>query len=271
MTFPTCTTLDLERDGDWLTIWLNRPAVRNALSTETMAELGAVFGALHGARDVRGVTLRGRGGVFCAGGDLKGFQALLASADAAGIAAMNRDGGKLFDVVASIPQVLVVLVEGAAMAGGLGLVCAADVVAVAEDALFAISETSIGLVPAQIAPFLVERLGLRVARRLMLTGERFDGAEAARIGLADYAVAGVAELDALERDVRAKVRRCAPGANAATKRIALATRSLDRAAMIELAGETFARCLLSAEGREGIASFLEKRKPAWAVASGARS
>ena len=125
--------------------------------------------------------------------------------------------------------------------------------------------------PAQIAPFLVQRLGLRVARRLMLTGERFDGTEAERIGLADYAVAGVAELEALEREVRTKVRRCAPGANAATKTIVLATQSYDRAAMIELAGDTFARCLLSDEGREGIASFLEKRKPAWAVAPGARS
>ncbi len=271
MTFPSCTTLELDRDGDWLTVWLNRPAARNALSTETMTELGAVFAALHEARDVRGVTLRGRGGVFCAGGDLKGFQALFAGGDTAGIAAMNREGGKLFDVVAGIPQVLVVLVEGAAMAGGLGLVCAADVVAVTRDATFAISETSIGLVPAQIAPLLVQRLGLRVARRLMLTGERFDGTEAERIGLADYAVADVAALDALARDVRAKVRRCAPGANAATKRIVLATQRLDRAAMIELAGETFAHCLLSDEGREGIASFLAKRKPAWAVAPGARS
>ena len=264
MELPTCTTLDLERDGDWLTIWLARPEARNALSAEMTAELRAVFAALKTARDVRGVTLRGRGGVFCAGGDLKGFRSLVESASHADVAAMSRDTGVLLDLVNETPQVLLVRVEGAATAGGFGLTCAADVVAVTKDAVFAMTETSIGIPPAQIAPFVVERLGLRTARRLMLTAERFDGAEAGRIGLADVVADTAAELDDFERKVRAKVRRCAPNANAETKAIALATRRLDRSAMIDLAAESFARCLLGDEGREGVASFLEKRKPAWA-------
>jgi isohexenylglutaconyl-CoA hydratase len=271
MNLPSCATLELERDGDWLTIWLNRPAVRNALSSEMTAELRAVFGALRAAHAVRGVTLRGRGGVFCAGGDLKGFRALVAAGSVADVAQVNREAGGLFDLITELPQVLVVLVEGAAMAGGFGLVCAADVVVVTTDAAFAITETSIGLPPAQIAPFVVQRLGLRIARRLMLTAERFDGAEAERLGLADYVAENAEQLAELECRVRAKVLRCAPGANAATKAIALATQRLDRPAMVELAAETFARCLLSDEGREGIAAFLEKRPPSWAAAAGDRA
>jgi isohexenylglutaconyl-CoA hydratase len=261
---PHYETLNLVADGDWLTIWLDRPAARNALSTEMSADLRDVFGRLKTARDVRGVTLRGRGGVFCAGGDLKGFRSLVARGSVEEIAAMSRDGAAMFDLINETPQVLLVLVEGAATAGGFGMVCAADIVAVTRDAVFAMTETAIGLPPAQIAPFVVQRLGLRTARRLMLTADRFDGAEAERLGLADVAVEDAAALDAFEARVREKVRRCAPGANAATKAIALATRHLERPALIRMAGDAFARCLTSDEGREGIASFLEKRAPAWA-------
>ena len=267
MDVPSCNTLELERDGDWLTVWLARPAARNALSAQMAAELRAVFERLKTARNVRGVTLRGRGGVFCAGGDLKGFRALGDAASHADVAAMSRETGVLLDLINETPQVLVVLVEGAATAGGFGMTCAADVVAVTKDALFAMTETSIGIPPAQIAPFVVERLGLRIARRLMLTADRFDGVEAGRMGLADFVAGSVAELDEFERGLRAKVRRCAPGANAETKALALATRRLDRAAMIDLAADSFARCLLGEEGREGVASFLERRPPAWAAGS----
>jgi isohexenylglutaconyl-CoA hydratase len=264
MQCPPYATLDLVTDGDWLTIWLNRPGARNALSAEMSADLRDVFGRLRTARDVRGVTLRGRGGFFCAGGDLKGFRALVERGSVEEVSAMSRETAVLLDLINETPQVLIVLVEGAATAGGFGMVCAADVVGVTRDAVFAMTETSIGLPPAQIAPFVVQRLGLRTARRLMLTAERFDGAEAERLGLADVAVDDAVALDAFEARVREKVQRCAPGANAVTKAIALATRHLDRPALIRMAGEAFARCLTSDEGREGIGSFLEKRAPTWA-------
>lgn len=262
-------TLLLERDRDWLTIWFNRPEQRNALSNEMFAELNAVIEAI--ARDdrIRGITLRGKGGVFCAGGDLKGFRKIF-QGDAGNeeeAARFNREAGVLFDKINSLPQVVVMLVEGAAMAGGLGMVCAGDVVLVAKDAKFAVTETTLGLPPAQIAPFLVERLGLRTARRLMLTASRFTGADATGLGLADFVADDAAGLEELEAQVRRQVRRCAPRANAVTKDILLATRHLDREAMIDHAAKGFAECMVGDEAREGISAFLEKRKPRWAKAA----
>ncbi len=267
MELPKCDTLELELDQAWLTVWLNRPEARNALSGEMIAELSQVFSGLKQRPDIRGVTLRGRGGMFCAGGDLKGFKAILQDGGQSldDIAATSRLNGALFDAINEAPQVVIVLVEGAAMAGGLGIVCCADVVAVMHDALFAMTETSIGIPPAQIAPFVAERLGLRTARRLMLTASRFDGLEAERIGLADHVAGDIEQLNQIEADIRKQVRKCAPGANAVTKQIVLATRHTDRAAMIAIAGSGFAKCMVSEEGREGVASFLEKRKPSWAA------
>lgn len=262
---PETKTLLLERDGFWLTIWFNRPEARNALSQELTEELRAVLRAVRDDRAIRGITLRGKGGTFCAGGDLKGFKANYqgGAQSLADVAASSRAGGELFDLINEMPQVVVMLVEGAAMAGGLGMVCCGDVVAATREAKFAMTETTLGIPPAQIAPFVAQRLGLRIARRLMLTAARFDGDEAGRLGLADHVVDDAAGLEAVEAGVRRQVQRCAPGANAVTKEILLATRHLDRDAMLDFAARGFAGCMLGEEGREGIASFLEKRKPAW--------
>lgn len=262
---PETSTLLLEQSDGWLTIWLNRPEARNALSQELTGELRAVLAAVRDDRSVRGITIRGKGGVFCAGGDLKGFKSNYQGGEQSieDVAASSRDGGEMFDQINEMPQVVVMLVEGAAMAGGLGMVCTADVVAVTAEAKFAMTETTLGIPPAQIAPFVVQRLGLRTARRLMLTASRFDGAEAGRLGLADHVVDDAAGLEAVEAQVKKQVLRCAPGANAVTKEIVLATRHLDRPAMLDFAAKGFAGCMLSDEGREGVAAFLEKRKPYW--------
>jgi isohexenylglutaconyl-CoA hydratase len=266
---PQYETVQLERERDWLTVWLNRPESRNALSSQMLAELLELLGSIAGDRSIRGVTLRGRGGVFCAGGDLKGFKSSFQSGAARlqEIASSNRKGGELYDRINSLPQVVVALVEGAAMAGGLGMVCCADVVIVCADAKFALTETSLGIPPAQIAPFVAERLGLRTARRLMLTAARFRGDEALSLGLADFVVSDASALFEAEARIRKQVRGCAPGANAVTKDILLASRHLDREAMLDYAAAGFAKCMLSDEGREGIAAFVEKRKPSWALAT----
>jgi isohexenylglutaconyl-CoA hydratase len=267
-TLPETNTLVLEREGGWLTVWFNRPEARNALSDELTAELRAVLEAVRDDRAVRGITLRGKGGVFCAGGDLKGFRTNLQGGSdedpEAAVAAMSAKAGELFEIIDTMPQVVVILVEGAAMAGGLGIVCCADVVAVTRDAKFALTETTLGIPPAQIAPFVVRRLGLALARRLVLTAARFDGEEAGRNGLADFVVEDAEGLAAVEADVRRQVLRCAPQANAVTKEIVLASTHLGAAEMRELAARGFARCLLGPEGMEGIGAFLAKRKPAWA-------
>ena len=261
MTYRTILT---DNDDGWLTIRLNRPEARNALSEEMVAELSASLTAAATDADVRGVTLRGEGPVFCAGGDLKGFQSIFqAGNDENAVAKANEAGGELFTLINELPKFVLILVQGAAMAGGFGMVCAADAVAVTRDAKFALTETTLGIPPAQIAPFVAARLGLRTTRRLMLSAARFDGAEAQRLGLADYVAEDVAGLDEIEAEVRKGVRRCAPGANAITKDILLKTRTLSGAEMRAYAGRGFAKAMLSEEGREGVASFIEKRKPRW--------
>ena len=262
--------LTIERDEGWLTLWMNRPAVRNALGAEMVAAMLTALAAVRDDRAVRGITLRGKGGVFCAGGDLKSFRSnFQGGASHAEIATANSNAGEFFSYLNTMPQVVVILIEGAAIAGGLGMACTGDVVAVTADAKFAITETSLGIPPAQIAPFVVQRIGLTAARRLMLTGARFDGAEAARLGLADFVAEDAAGLDAIEADIRNGVGRCAPGANAVTKEIVLKATRLPRNEMIAFAGERFADCMLGDEAREGIAAFLDKRKPSWAESSDA--
>lgn len=265
-TLPKTEALILDLHEGWLTIWFNTPENRNALSDQLSEELIATLQAVHSDRTVRGITLRGKGGVFCAGGDLKAFKAGFHGGEAAhaDVAKMNRKGGEMFALINTMPQVLVVLVEGAAIAGGLGMVCCADVVAVTKDTKFSLTETQLGIAPAQIAPYVVQRLGLTTARRLMLTGARFTGAGAKDIGLADYVVDDAEGLNTMEAEIRKDVLRCAPGANAVTKEIVLAALRLDHEAMMDFAADRFARCMMSEEGREGIASFVEKRKPKWA-------
>ena len=263
---PKTENILLEQEAGWLTIWFNRPDNRNALSKELTTELKEGLNAVRDKKNIRGITLRGKGGVFCAGGDLKGFKNNYegGSQTVEGIAAASRQGGQMFDLINELPQVVLILVEGAAIAGGLGMVCCADAVAVTKDARFAMTETAIGIPPAQIAPFVAQRLGLRIARRLMVTASRFDGEEAHRLGLADFVVDDAAGLDQIEADMKKQVRRCAPGANAVTKAIVLATRHLNREQQLDFAAKGFAECMLSDEGREGVASFIEKRKPIWA-------
>jgi isohexenylglutaconyl-CoA hydratase len=264
---PITEYLELEREPDWLTIWLNRPQARNALSGGMIEELTATLEAVRADRGLRGVTLRGRGGIFCAGGDLKDFKAVFQgeAGQPEDVAATNRTAGDLFDRINQLPQVVLMLVEGAAIAGGLGMLCAADYVVVTKAAQFALTETTLGIPPAQIAPLVARRIGLPSARRLMLTAARFDGAMAGQLGLADEIVEEADDLANAEQRVRDQVRLCAPGANAATKEILLATTRLDHDALRQFAAELFAACMLSDEGREGIAAFIEKRKPTWAA------
>lgn len=256
----------LERETDWLTIWFNRPDSRNALSKEVSAELSAIVAAVREDSTLRGVTLRGKGRVFCAGGDIKGFQSVFQGGEQNldDVAAANSATGELFHQINTLPQVVVILVQGAAIAGGLGLTCCGDIVVSTRDALFSMTETQIGIVPAQIAPFVIARIGLPAGRRLMLTGGRFRGDEAGRLGLADYVVSTEAALGAKELEIRTGVRSCSPAANAETKALIMNLPRMTAEEAREAGGYAFARCMLSDQGREGVASFIEKRKPNWA-------
>lgn len=262
---PTTTKIINELDGGWLTIWFNSPENRNALSTELTAEFTQTLKAVRDDRSVRGITIRGKGGVFCAGGDLKSF---FAGQDGAAsrddFVAMNRSAGDMFDLLMNMPQVVIAYIEGAAIAGGLGLMCCADIIVVNEDAKFSLTETMIGIAPAQIAPIVVGRTGLPKARQIMLTGAKFTGAETPLYNLSDHVVKNAEAFANVEADLRKGVMRCAPGAVGVTKDILMATPHLDREAQKDFAAEKFADCIMSDEGREGIASFVQKRKPKWA-------
>lgn len=261
---PETQSLILERQGSVLKIWLNRPQAKNALSEEMTDELHLVLDAVRDDRSIRTIVLRGKGGVFCAGGDIKGFKSDMQAVSAEQVAKSNRSFGDLMIKINEQPQVMIMLVEGAAIGGGLGLACVADVTLVTADARFRLSETSLGIPPAQIAPFVRERVGLTQARRLMLTGARFQGEEAVRLGIGHQVAMNADDLEAQCEVILGHINACAPGANAVTKGILFESLRRPRAEALDFASQGFAQCMLSPEGLEGIAAFVEKRKPSWA-------
>lgn len=261
---PDVENILLERDGDTLTIWFNRPEVRNALSTPVADDLAATLEALPHEKSIRFVILRGKGGVFCAGGDLKMFKTVFqGGADRDEIVRFNADFGRLMTAIRAMPQLLVVLIEGAAMAGGLGIACLADVTVTTRDAKYALTEVTLGIPPAQITPVVIKRIGASEARRLLLTAARFDGTEAGRLGFAHFVVEDAQGLDAKAGEILSQARAGAPGAIAATKKIINATEQLDADQMVQFAAEQFADCMLADEAKEGLTAFAEKRKPNW--------
>lgn len=261
---PEVNNILLEQSSDTLTIWFNRPEVRNALSAEVADDLAAVLEALPQERDIRFVILRGKGGVFCAGGDLKMFKTVFqGGTDRDEIVRFNADFGRLMKAIQAMPQLFIVLIEGAAMAGGLGLACLADVTMTTADAKFALTEVTLGIPPAQITPVVIKRIGASQARRLLLTAARFDGEEAGRLGFAHFVASDAADLQARCEALIAQSRSGAPGAIAATKQIINATEQLDSDDLVLFAAERFADCMLGDEAKEGLSAFAEKRKPAW--------
>ena len=258
--------LRTSRQGGFLFLTLDDAPTRNALGPEMVAQLQAAIDAAAADATLRALVLRGAGGFFCAGGSMGNFQKSQQSAVTAGesdpIAANNRIFGDFMLALARLPKVLVAVVEGAAMGGGFGLACAADIVLARRDAKFALSETTLGLVPAQIAPFVVARIGQASARRLALTGERIDGAEAARIGLADFVAEDTTALEARLLAVLHGIARCAPGANAATKALLQRCAEPDYGPILDDAARAFAR-QMRGEGAEGVAAFRDKRDAGW--------
>ena len=267
---PKTSALIVEQDQSVVRIWFNRPDAKNSLNDEITGGLADVLDQVREDREIRTIILRGKGGIFCAGADIKGFKSNMQggeeskSPDHRAVAAANRAFGDVMMKLNEQPQTVVMLVEGAAIGGGLGLTCIGDVTIVAKDTRFRLSETSLGIPPAQIAPFVAERIGLTQARRLMLTGAKFDGAEAVRLGIGHLLAESADELEHLCDQVLAQISLCAPGANAITKAILFKASRSARGEALDFAADGFAACMLSDEGREGVAAFIQKRKPYWA-------
>lgn len=261
------STLSLEREGAILTIRLNRPHVRNAMSQTMLRELLDALAEAEAA-GARIVALRGSGGHFSAGADLhdmaRARQAPIAH-ETDPIAGFNAAFGHVCAAYSQSPLAIVAVLEGAVMGGGFGLACCADVAIASRSADFRLPETSLGLVPAQIAPFLVERLGYSEAKRIAVTGARFGAAEALRIGLVHKVCADTAELEEALGAIFKQILACAPGAVAETKKLLRRARLEDAASLVEHAAAVFAKAARGEEGAEGLRAFAEKRKPSWAL------
>ena len=255
-------TLEVTRNATLATLTLNRPAVRNAFNEISIAEVTQAFAELGSDDSVRVIVLAARGPAFCAGADLNWMKKIASythdenHADAAQLAAMLH-------TIYVCPKPVVAKIQGDCYAGGMGLVAACDIAVAAEQANFCLSEVKLGLIPATISPYVIKAMGENAARRYFLTAERFSAHEARRIGF----VQEVAAADALDMAVETIVNALAsasPNAVKEAKRLVreVAGRPLSEALIADTA-ERIALIRASDEGREGVQSFLEKRKPSW--------
>lgn len=267
ITLPNTETLLLEQKDHALHITLNRPKARNAMSLVMVNELMAVFETIADNLDIRAVVLRGAEGNFCAGGDIKdmaGARAALSNKDGSDpFYELNRAFGRMLTYANQIPQVLIVVTEGAVLGGGFGLACISDVALSLNSTKFGLPETGLGIPPAQIAPFVVTRIGLTQARRLALLGARFDGAEALRLGIVHESHETIEALEEALDKVLLQVKRCAPQVNRLTKKLILSVGNEPLETLLDSAAKSFSAAVQGAEGQEGTMAFIQKRDPSW--------
>ncbi len=267
MTGNDLTTLLVSHAADGvLNITLNRPEVRNAMSMVMVQELRQVLAEAQTGGDVRVVILRGAGGHFCAGGDVRDMANARMNPSTDGsdpVARVSTAFGDLCVDYANTGLVVMAVVEGTVMGGGFGLSCVADVVIASDTANFRLPETSLGIVPAQIGPFLVERLGYSEAKRLAVSGGKLDAQAAFALGL----VHEVHPTEALEGAIAkqlSQILQCAPRAIASTKALLAKARFATPASLVQEAAMVFSRSVNGPEGQEGTGAFIQKRKPQWA-------
>jgi methylglutaconyl-CoA hydratase len=241
---------------------LNRPALRNAFNDELILELTQAVHALGSREDVRCIVLAAEGPAFCAGADLNWMRRMAHYtreenlADAGQLATMLR-------VLYECPKPTLARVQGDVFAGGLGLVAACDMAVSVDTASYCLSEVKLGLIPATISPYVVRAMGARAAHRYFLTAERFGAAEARRIGLV-HEVVGTDALDAKVEEITQALCSASPHAVQACKALLhdVAGRDIDDA-LVARTVRAIADIRASAQGKEGVQSFLEKRKPDW--------
>ncbi|MCX7556213.1 enoyl-CoA hydratase/isomerase family protein [Xanthomonadaceae bacterium JHOS43] len=255
--------IQIERNAGVATLWLNRPDKHNAFDEHLIAAITDGLRALTDDAQVRVVVLAGRGKSFSAGGDLDwmrraagyGYDQNLA--DATALATMLR-------TLAELPKPTIARVHGAALGGGMGLVCACDIAVASDVAVFATSEVKFGLIPATIGPYVLRAIGTRQAQRYFQSAERIDAARAVQIGLV-HELVGAASLDAKIDEITTALHSGGPAAqNAAKQFIAdVANRPISDT-LISGTAEAIARIRATDEAREGLTAFLEKRKANWA-------
>jgi isohexenylglutaconyl-CoA hydratase len=257
----------VERRGQFWFARLNRPDKRNALSENLLAALSALCTQVANDMDARALVIWGAGGHFCAGADFGRFLQLMTSEPGGGedpIVAHNRGFGTMLEQLAALPVPTIAVVRGAAMGGGFGLAAACDRVIAAADAVFAMPEVTLGVAPAQIAPFVARRIGATRARWLMLTAPKLRAADALLAGIADVVVPAE-ELASTVRAALAELAVAEPAALRATKRIVHHAWQADLPDVLDEAAREFAGLLRHGAAREGIAATAARRAPAWRV------
>lgn len=264
-------SIAIQRQGSILMLFLNRPACRNAMNLNMVKAIQQLFSALQQDLSIRAVVIRGRGGHFCAGGDIKDMAMLRAQVqERNSIQAyvdFNRQFGAMLTQVDQAAQTVVVVLEGAVLGGGVGLACVSDLALSLSDAEFALPETRLGVIPAQIAPFVLQRIGLTQTRRLALLGLRFNAAQALSMGMLHEVHPDLASLEQSLAQNLAHIQRCAPMASRATKALLQRSLTAPLPEVLDEAAQLFATAVSSEEGIEGTLAFVEKRAPAWADVS----
>jgi isohexenylglutaconyl-CoA hydratase len=263
------STLLIERQGAVETWTLNDPATRNALSDTIVDGLLSACARAEQDSALRIVVLTGAGGAFCAGGSLGGFASLIGQPLQDGqtdpLLAMNRSFGDLLHALSTLPQLLVCRVDGAAMGGGFGLVCCADHVVATARSVLGTPEVTLGLPPAQIAPFVWQRLGESASRQCLLQGLSYSAAQALQVGLVHEVIEEGS--DAAWQATLQHLLRAAPGAVASTKQLLRSLRG-PVPDLRDAAAQAFASGLRSAEAAQGLAAFARKQPAPWAQATG---
>ena len=256
------TALTLTHTGPLLTITLSRPEVRNAFNDEVIAELTQAFQTAAASAETRAVVLAAEGPAFCAGADLNWMRRMADYtrednlADAAKLAEMLR-------VMYACPKPTIARIQGDVVAGGMGLVAACDMAVTVDTASFCLSEVKLGLIPATISPYVIRAMGARAAHRYFLTAERFSAQEAHRIGFV-HEVVPAEQLDTKVAELVKALVNASPNAVRSCKELVqtVADREID-GALIAQTVEGIADIRSSTEGKEGVQSFLQKRKPNW--------
>ena len=257
-------TLQVDINHRVAVVWLAREKVRNAFNEVSIADLTAAFEQLGRDDEVRAIVLAGRGPAFCAGADLDWMRRMADysnsenQADAMKLATMLR-------TIYECPKPVIARVHGDVYAGGVGLVAACDISVTSLDATFCLSETKLGLIPATVGPYVLRAMGAHIARRYFLTAEKFPAAEAYRIGLV-HDITPPEELDGKVNEILGALMLTSANAVSEAKRLVrdLAGRTIDDTLIADTA-KRIADIRTSDDGREGVRSFLDKRKPRWVL------
>jgi methylglutaconyl-CoA hydratase len=255
--------LTIERQGGVERVTLNRPDVRNAFNEQVIAELSEWAGRAKEDKKLRVVVFAGAGKVFSAGADAA-WMAKMAGYSHDDNVRDARAGAAMFLAINTIPAIVIGRIQGAALGGGSGLAAVCDIVVAADDAIFGFTETKLGILPAMISPYVLQKIGASAARDLFLTGRRFDANKAREIGLVHDVVAA-ADLDAAVDRFVNEALSASPTAVARSKGLIQAVLGQPPVDVMGITADAIATQRVSPEGQEGLKAFLEKRTPAWTV------